>query len=296
MTPRSMTGYARVRRLAEDREIAISAKSVNHRGLDLHFRMPPELDPFENALRNAVKRRVLRGHVQIQVRVTGPRTQTPVTVNQGFVEAYIMAFRRTAAVHGFEGDPDLNAAFQVSGVFETSEQEPDPGLERMLVAVLEDTLDLLDQFREREGGEIAGDMRARNTTVLQCARQMENIRSRAVPEFQARRTAKLDELLGRAAIDPQRLAQEVALLVERSDISEELTRLKVHAVQLDDLLAAGGEVGKKLDFLLQEMQRETNTILSKSTAGGEHGLEIGELALTAKAEIEKIREQGLNLE
>jgi uncharacterized protein (TIGR00255 family) len=164
------------------------------------------------------------------------------------------------------------------------------------VAALEDALELLNQFREREGGEIAGEMRARNTTVLQCARQMETIRSRAVPEFQARLSAKLGELLNHSGLDPQRLAQEVALLVERSDVSEELTRLKVHAVQLDDSLAAGGEVGKKLDFLLQEMHRETNTILSKSTGGGEHGLEIGELALTVKAEIEKIREQGLNLE
>lgn len=296
MTPRSMTGYARVRRLADDREVVLSVKSLNHRGLDLHFRMPPELDPLENALRSAVKRRVLRGHLQIQVRVASPQTEMPVTVNQGFVEAYIVAFRRTAAVHGFHGDPDLNSAFRIPGVFETAEQEPDPKLEWLLVAALEDALELLNQFREREGGEIAAEMRARNTTVIQCARQMETIRSRAVPEFQARLSAKLGELLNHSGLDPQRLAQEVALLVERSDISEELTRLKVHAVQLDDLLAAGGEVGKKLDFLLQEMHRETNTILSKSTGGGEHGLEIGELALTVKAEIEKIREQGLNLE
>jgi uncharacterized protein (TIGR00255 family) len=291
-----MTGYARVRRLAEDREITVSVKSLNHRGLDVHFRMPPELDPFENALRNAVKRRVLRGHLQIQVRVTGPRAVTPVTVNQEFVEAYIAAYRRVAAVHGFLGDPDLNAAFQIPGVFETAEEEPDPELERMLVVALEEALELLDQFREREGGEIAGEMRARNTTVLQCARQMEALRLRAVPEFQARLSERLGELLNHSGLDPQRLAQEVAVLVERSDISEELTRLKVHAVQLADLLAAGGEVGKKLDFLLQEMHRETNTILSKSTGGGEQGLEIGELALTVKAEIEKIREQGLNLE
>jgi uncharacterized protein (TIGR00255 family) len=131
---------------------------------------------------------------------------------------------------------------------------------------------------------------------MQCVREMEALRSRATPEFQARLSQKLAELLGNSAIDPQRLAQEVAVLVDRSDISEELTRLRVHATQLEILLAKGGEVGKKLDFMLQEMHRETNTILSKSTGGGEHGLEIGELGLTVKAEIEKIREQGLNLE
>ena len=296
MTPRSMTGYAHVRRLAEDREIVVSVKSLNHRGLDVHFRMPPELDPLENALRGAVKRRVLRGHLQIQVRVASPRAETPVTVNQGFVEAYIAAYRRVAAVHGFLGDPDLNAAFQIPGVFQTAEEEPDPELERLLVAALEDALELLNQFREREGGEIAAEMRARNIAVLQCARQMEDIRSRAVPEFQARLSEKLGELLNHSGLDPQRLAQEVAVLVDRSDISEELTRLKVHAVQLDDLLGAGGEVGKKLDFLLQEMNREANTLLSKTTDVPEVGLEITRQAIEMKTEIEKLREQALNIE
>ena len=139
------------------------------------------------------------------------------------------------------------------------------------MAALEEALERLNQFREREGGEIAAEMRARNTTVLQCARQMEDIRSRAVPAFQARLSERLGELLSDSGLDPQRLAQEAAVLADRSDISEELTRLKVHAAQLEDLLEAGGEVGKKLDFLLQEMHRETNTILSKPTGGGEHG-------------------------
>jgi uncharacterized protein (TIGR00255 family) len=125
---------------------------------------------------------------------------------------------------------------------------------------------------------------------------MGDIRSRLGPEFQARLSDKLADLLKEVAVDPQRLAQEVAFLVDRSDISEEITRLKVHAVQLDDLLVGGGEIGKKLDFLLQEMHRETNTILSKSSGVGEAGLEISDLALTVKAEIEKVREQGLNLE
>ena len=116
-----------------------------------------------------------------------------------------------------------------------------------------------------------------------------------IPEFKFN-IERLAELLRGVEIEPQRLAQEVAYLADRTDISEELTRLKVHAVQLDDLLAEGGEIGKKVDFMLQEMHRETNTVLSKSTGVGETGLEITELALTAKAEIEKIREQGLNLE
>ncbi|HOL71999.1 MAG TPA: YicC family protein [Bryobacteraceae bacterium] len=296
MNPRSMTGYARVRKLADDREFIITVKGVNHRGLDIHFRMAPELDAFEHALRAAVKRHVARGHVQVQVRVVDSREAAPSVVNQSLIEAYITAFRRMAAVHGLSGDPDLNAALRIPGAFESREEEPDPDLERQLVEALEEALVIFNQFREREGAEIAADIKARNTTVLRNAREMAEIRARAVPEFQARLSERLGELLNSTSIDPQRLAQEVAYLVDRSDISEELTRLKVHAVQLNDLLEGGGEVGKKLDFLLQEMHRETNTILSKSAGIGEVGLEIGELALNVKAEIEKIREQGLNLE
>lgn len=296
MSARSMTGYARVRKLTGDREIDVSVKSVNHRGLDVHFRMPAEFDPYENALRGAVRRRVMRGHVQIQVRVTGQSGGTAVSVNQGLVDTYVQAFHKMAAIHGLTGVPDLNAVLRIPGMFEMAEEEPDPELEGLLVAVLEEALERLNEFREREGGETAAEIRARNTTVLECAQRMEEIRSRAVPDFQARLLQKLGELLSESGLDPQRLAQEVAFLVDRSDISEELTRLKVHAAQLDGLLAGGGEIGKKLDFLLQEMQRETNTILSKSTGVGEPGREISELALTVKAEVEKIREQGLNLE
>jgi uncharacterized protein (TIGR00255 family) len=180
-------------------------------------------------------------------------------------------------------------------MFEAAEREPDEELQRRMVETLEEALDMLNQFREREGAEIAAEMRARTRTVLVTAKQIEDIRGRVLPELQARLNTKLAELLG-ANIDLQRLAQEAAFLADRSDIAEEITRLKVHAVQLDDLLAGGGEVGKKLDFLLQEMHRETNTILSKSTGAGDSGLEITDLALTAKSEIEKIREQGLNLE
>lgn len=291
-----MTGFARVRKTQGASEVVATIKSVNHRGLDVHFRMPPELDPFENALRAAVKRHVVRGHIQLQVKYTNTQEAASATVNQALLDTYMSTFHRLAAVHGLRGQPDLNLAFQVPGMFVQGDAEPDPELERLLVAAVEEALAMLNAFREREGGEIAADMKARNVAVIRAARRMEELRAKALPEFQTRLSERLGELLKSVELDPQRLAQEVAYLVDRTDISEELTRLKVHAVQLDDLLTAGGEIGKKLDFLLQEMHRETNTILSKSTAVGETGLEITDLALSAKAEIEKIREQGLNLE
>lgn len=291
-----MTGFARVRKAAGDREAVAMVKTVNHRGLDIHFRMPPSLDPFEAALRAAVKRSLSRGHVQVQMSHSAGSAAAPPEVNQPLLEAYLRAFHRMSAIHGLHGEPDLNVTLQMPGMFTPEDAEPEPESERLLVETLEEALQQLNEFREREGAEIAEEMRQRNATVLECARQMDEFRSKAVPEFQARLTARIGELLRGMDLDPQRLSQEVAYLVDRTDISEELTRLKVHAVQLDDLLVEGGEIGKKIDFMLQEMHRETNTILSKSTGIGETGLEITELALNAKAEIEKIREQGLNLE
>lgn len=291
-----MTGFARVRKTLGESEVVATVKSVNHRGLDVHFRMPAELDAFESALRAAVKRYVIRGHVQLQMKYASTHDSAPAEVNQALLETYMTTFHRLSAVHGLRAQPDLNLALQIPGMFVQADSEPDAELERLLVAAVEEALGKLNEFREREGAEIAADMRARNAAVLRCARQMEELRSGALAEFQARLNERLGELLKSVDLEPQRLAQEVAYLVDRSDISEELTRLKVHAVQLDDLLSGGGEVGKKLDFLLQEMHRETNTILSKSTGVGDTGLEITDLGLTVKAEIEKIREQGLNLE
>jgi len=293
-----MTGFARVRKTADAREAIVSVKSVNHRGLDVHFRMAPELDAFESSMRAVVKRRVERGHVQVQAQVNAnnPEAADLGVVNAGLIDAYITAFRRMSAIHGLHNEPDLNSAFRISGVFQIADAEPDPALESILIATLEEAVERLNEFRAREGAEIAAEMQARVATALRGAQQMEQIRARAVPEFHARLSQRLADLLKDVAIDPQRLAQEVAYLADRSDITEELTRLKVHAVQVHDLLAGGGAIGKKLDFLLQELHRETNTILSKTTGAGEAGIEITDLALTTKAEIEKIREQGLNLE
>jgi uncharacterized protein (TIGR00255 family) len=177
-----------------------------------------------------------------------------------------------------------------------ADMEPDPKIESELLAALEEALEKLNQFRSREGGELVAFMREHNRALAESAEQMEKIRSRAQPAFQSRLSEKLQELLRTATLDPQRIAQEAALLADRSDIGEEISRLQIHSRQLNEILDAGGEVGKKIDFLLQEMNRETNTVLSKTNGIGELGLGITDLALAGKAAIEKIREQALNLE
>jgi uncharacterized protein (TIGR00255 family) len=293
-----MTGFARVRRPLGEGELVVSLKSLNHRGLDVHIHAPSAVDPFESAIRAAVKERVLRGHVEVRVSLPQAASNGSAAVlNHALLEEYLRAFREAAEQHGLDSKPDLNAALRLPGMFtESGEAEAPPDAAPALRVALQQALEELNAFRAREGAEIAAEMRAHNSQVAAAAEQMEKIREGATAAFQNRLSERLKELLKGAQVDPQRLAQEAAILADRSDIGEELARLKIHSAQLAALLDLGGEVGKKLDFLLQEMNRETNTILSKTGGIGDAGLKITELALAAKAAIEKVREQSLNLE
>jgi uncharacterized protein (TIGR00255 family) len=296
MKVRSMTGFAQARRTTPEGELVLSLKTVNHRGLDLHFHLPPELDAFETAIRDVVKAGVARGHVQLHVTLTRSAGGVQAALNRPLLGAYLAAFELARREFQLDGKPDLNTAFRIPGMFAAASPELDAGFEQTLKEVTSEALQALNQFREREGAEIAGEMRSRSEAIRRLAAEMEKIRFQATAAFQKRLKQKLSELLRGAGVEPQRLAQEAALLAERSDISEELARLRTHAAELEDLLEKGGEVGKKLDFLLQEMNRESNTVLSKTSGLGDIGLKITGLALAAKAEIDKIREQSLNLE
>jgi uncharacterized protein (TIGR00255 family) len=292
-----MTGFARVRKTIPEGEIVLSAKSVNHRALDLHFHLPPELDPFEASLRKAIKGHVVRGHLQIHVSFSQAVETAVGSLNKALLSAYLSAFQQATAEFGLSGKPDLNVALRIPGMIRgDATPELKPEIEKVLVGLMEEALHTLNKFREREGAAISAEMRERCSTICEQVAKMEKIRSRATAAFQKRLKERLQELLRGASIEPQRLAQEAAMLADRSDVSEELIRLKTHTGQVDQLLQADGEVGKKLDFLLQEMNREANTILSKTGGLGEMGLTITELALAAKSEIDKIREQSLNLE
>ena len=292
-----MTGFARVQRATEQGDVNVSLRSVNHKGLDLHFHLEADLDAFEGAMRAALKKAVFRGHVDIRCSVARAGEGEAGGLNAPLLRASLAAFRKAAREEGLDTQPDLNQLMRLPGMFgATIEQAADPNVERPLLTVLEEALGVFNQFRSREGAELAAFVREHNRAIIAGADEMEQIRSRAIPAFQNRLTEKLNELLLNSSLEPQRIAQEAALLADRSDIGEEISRLKIHSRQLDEILNAGGEVGKKLDFLLQEMNRETNTILSKTSGIGEQGLRITDLALAAKSAIEKIREQALNLE
>jgi uncharacterized protein (TIGR00255 family) len=294
-----MTGFARVRRTLEQGELTMSLKSVNHRGLDLHFHMPPDLDALEALIRGVIKTGVMRGHLQIHLTFARTAAAAEPLLNRAMLDAYVSAFRQASQDYQLTAQPDLNAALRIPGMLSAAATSDADLPEEVSQAILELTAEAvmaLNTFREREGDATAKELRQRCENIRDLVERIGQIRQGAIPAFQKRLRDKLTDLLHGAGIDPQRLAQEAALLADRSDIDEELVRLQTHAVQLEAILKSGGEVGKRLDFLLQEMNRESNTILSKTGGLGDLGLTITDLALAAKSEIDKIREQSLNLE
>jgi uncharacterized protein (TIGR00255 family) len=294
---RSMTGFARVRRALGEGELVVSVKSVNHRGLDLHIQAPAAVEPYEGLIRAMVKEAVGRGHVEVRVSVPKSVAGGAVSVNRNLLRDYLRIYRAEAEAHGIEARADLNAALRMPGMLLESEEPSLPAeTESLLKSALDEALASLNQFREREGEQLGAELRGHNAQVAAAALELEQLRVGAAEAFQKRLETRLRELLAGAAVEPQRLAQEAAILADRSDIGEELARLKIHSAELGQVLDGGGEAGKKLDFLLQEMNRETNTILSKTNGAGEGALKITSRALEVKAAIEKIREQSLNLE
>ena len=297
MKLRSMTGFARVRRTILDLDIVFSLKSVNHRGLDLHFYTGPELDPFEAIIRSRVKQHIARGHVDIRAQVTRPDAAGALALDEAKLTAYVAAFRQAAKQFQIVAQPDLNLALRVPGILmDSAALNVGAEMEAPLLDVVDEVMETLNQFRSREGAELGAFMLERNASVRAATAEMQQLRKDVQPYFQSRLHERLKPLLSGSAIDPQRLLQEAAILADKSDIGEELERLQIHSRQLDEILHNESEAGKKLDFVLQEMNRETNTILSKTSGVGGGGIRITELALSVKSDVEKLREQVLNLE
>jgi uncharacterized protein (TIGR00255 family) len=291
-----MTGFARIRRTLPEGELVISLRSVNHRGLDLQFHLPAELEPVENAMRKALAARIVRGHISVRAQFTGNPATAATAINRAMLAGWLAAFRQASQEFGIPGAPDLNVALRIPGMIGEANADQLSALEAGVAAVLEDTISALNAERQREGAATARLLGEYQQRLTRAATQMEAIRAEILPHIQSRLQERLAELLRGTALDPARLVQEAAILADRSDVSEEIARLRIHASRLGELLATGGEVGKKIEFLAQEMHREANTVLSKSNTAGEPGRQIAKLGLEVKSEIEKIREQALNLE
>ncbi len=298
---RSMTGYAMVRGEHGGWNIRVSVKSVNHRFLEVKLRMPDSLEPYELRLRQTVREKIHRGHLDLHI-IVEPGKSAPVHVNRELLQAYLNAAEELREKTGAKDELDLVSLLRLPGVVgglapavpETDEEQE--ALGQQLEKFLREALSRLDEMRRTEGRHLAEEMRARLTRITEQAEKSRGLVDTLQPMFTRRLESRLRELLGGVNIDPGRIAQEAAMLAERSDISEELDRLRSHLLQFRKLLDAAGEVGKKLDFLLQEMHREANTMLSKTPGVESEALAVTGLALEIKAEIEKLREQVQNLE
>lgn len=297
----SMTGYAQARVETTDLALRVNVKSVNHRFLDLKMRMPEGLEQYEPRLRQVVRDRIHRGHVEIQV-IAEPRTAATVQVNQELVKAYLRAAEALRQETRAAADVDVVALLRLPGVISglgvatPQSEESQEQLGRALEDCLRDALGKLDEMRRAEGAHLIEELRAHLAKIEAEADQVRVLAEALRPAFAKRLDARLKELLSGASLEPARLAQEAAILAERSDISEELQRLRSHVSQFGNLLGGAGEMGKKLDFLLQEMHREANTLLSKTPGVDTEALAITGLALEIKSDIEKLREQVQNIE
>ena len=294
-----MTGYARVAGKVEGgRSFTLSLKSVNHRFLDLQFRLPSESDGLEMKLRRLLKEKMTRGHVDVTVsldRAGEDGAAVELVVNKEIVGGYVQAFRAAAKEFGIPGDPDLNSILRVPGAVDASAPRAGEALDEAVLSCVPDAVDRLNAMREEEGAATARELRARMERLRKAVQEVGAYRSAVQKAYVDRLQARMTELVG-AQADPARVLQEVALLADRSDIQEELVRLENHVDHFLGLLEAGGEVGKQLDFLLQEMNREANTMLSKTSGLAGEAMKITEIGLVLKSEIEKSKEQVQNLE
>ena len=295
-----MTGFARVSgRLGDRLGWNLSLKSVNHRFLDLHMRMPAGGELLEMQLRRLLKEKVLRGHLEVTLTIeTGQRGSAHY--DGDLLQGYLAAFRTAAGESGLTQQPDLNAMFRLPGVLtgETrfSEQEM-KALEEEVTAHVGPLVEALNRMRGREGAALALDLGATMARLDAAVAEVAHMRQEVQKAYFERLSQRITRLLnGSAGVDRDRVLQEAAMLAERSDVEEEVTRLRTHIQHFQSLLSAGGEVGKKLDFLLQEMNREANTLLSKTGGVSGNGQRITDLALGLKSDIEKAREQVQNLE
>jgi uncharacterized protein (TIGR00255 family) len=272
---------------------ALSLKSVNHRFLDLHFRLPSGSDSLEMQLRKLLKEKIARGHVEVTLSLE--RGGETLALNRPLVSAYIAAFRLAAGEFGVPAQPDLNVILRIPGALDSAKDPAEGALDSAVMARAGEVLDRLNQMREQEGRGIEHELRQRMIHLREAVQTVQLHRRTVLQSYAERLQSRLQELLSSSA-DKERVLQEAALLVDRSDIQEEIVRLENHVQHFLGLLDGDGEVGKKLDFLLQEMNREANTLLSKTSGLAGDALKITEAGLIMKAEIEKSREQVQNLE
>jgi uncharacterized protein (TIGR00255 family) len=293
---KSMTGFGRGSAGGEDFNVSVDLKTVNNRFLDVHLRVGAEMASVESLVRRRIGEKLSRGRVDVSINLDRTNEMT-YEVNRPLIAGFIEAMRSVQREFNLAGEPDVNMLARLPGALQSVRdggltEEMTRGIERAVDGALVE----LNQMREREGASLAAEMTTRLDSIEQQVPIIEAMAKELVEAYRARLQKRISEMLARDGLeiielDQGRLAQEVAYLADRSDISEEIARLKSHVMQFRETISANGEAGKRLDFLTQELNREANTVLSKST-----DLAIKEAALAIKTEVEKLREQVQNVE
>ena len=290
---KSMTGYGRAVETVNGREFTVELRSVNNRYLDCAVRLPRILSFGEDAVKQAVKASISRGKVDVFISLHAEEgEQVQVSLNKHVLEGYLSAMRQMVSDFGVTDDISVSAVSRLPEVFTVEKPQVD---EEQLLAdmmgVVGKALEGYDAMRSTEGQALDRDLRSRGETILGLVAQVEQGNAQTVTDYRARLEAKLREVLENTAIDESRILTEAAIFADKVAVDEETVRLRSHLKQMNAMLDAGGAVGRKLDFLLQEMNREANTIGSKCT-----DVKLARIVVDIKAELEKIREQTQNIE
>ena len=288
-----MTGYGRGVETVNGREFTVEVRSVNNRYLDCSVRLPRLLSFAEDAVKQAVKASVSRGKVDVYISL---RTETEedvvVNLNRGVLEGYLTAMRQMVGEFGVQDDISVSTVSRLPDVFTVEKKEVDEeALLQDLLQVVGKALEGYDAMRTREGAALEEDLRSRGETILTLVSQVEQGNGQTVADYRTRLENKLREVLENTAIDESRILTEAAIFADKVAVDEETVRLRSHLQQMNSMLSGGGAIGRKLDFLLQEMNREANTIGSKCT-----DVKLARIVVDIKAELEKIREQTQNIE
>ena len=290
---KSMTGYGRAVATVNGREFTVELRSVNNRYLDCNVKLPRMLSFAEEAVKQAVKTAVSRGKVDVYISLKSENANdTTVTLNAAVLEGYLTAMRQMVSEFGVQDDISVSTVSRLPEVFTVDKPEVDEQqLQKDLMEVVAEALAGYDAMRCTEGQALDADLRSRGNTILDLVALVEQGNAQTVIDYRARLEAKLKEVLSATNIDESRILTEAAIFADKVAVDEETVRLRSHLAQMNEMLTTGGAVGRKLDFLLQEMNREANTIGSKCT-----DVKLARIVVDIKAELEKIREQTQNIE
>lgn len=289
-----MTGFGRGTVKNGANELTIEVKTVNHRYLDINIKLPKQFNVLEDPLRKAIKSRINRGHVEVYVTYECKESNKDVIIDESLIEAYISAVQNVSDITELDNDITpfkLLKLPEVVKVVDKDDDEDESTLVAMAVYAMDNALIDAVYMRAQEGEKLQDDVIEKLNVLKEITEEIEKRAPLVVDEYRDRLKNRISEILNDANLDEGRLELEIAIFADRASIAEELTRLKSHFVQIEDTLNAGGIVGRKLDFIVQELNREINTIGSKA-----NDLEITNSVLKAKTEIEKIREQVQNIE